>query len=138
MDCKIFLNIIVLFIPLPLFWALFDQQGSRWIAQGMKMNGDLGFYKLQADQMQMLNPLFILIFIPLYQVAFYPLLSLVGIRRPLQKMSLGGIFAGVAFLCSMILQLKIDGAEKNSINILWQLPQFIVMTLAEVRWNFWM
>lgn len=80
----------------------------------------------------MVNPLMILIFIPLYEVAFYPLLRFVGIRRPLQKMALGGILAGTAFLFSMFLQMKIDSSDKNSVFILWQLPQYTIMTLAEV------
>lgn len=33
METKILLNVLVLYIPLPLFWALFDQQGSRWTLQ---------------------------------------------------------------------------------------------------------
>lgn len=132
MESKTLINVMILFIPLPLFWALFDQQGSRWTFQATTMSGNLSFYTIQPDQMQMLNPLMILIFIPLYEVAVYPLLSIVGIRRPLQKIALGGILAGIAFICSMLLQLKIDHSEENSVFILWQLPQYTIMTLAEV------
>lgn len=132
-ESKILLNIIVLFIPLPLFWALYDQQGSRWVSQGKKMNGDIGFCTLQADQLQAINPLFILIFIPIFQFTVYPMLRLVGIRRPLQKMCLGGILAGCAFLVSMALELKIENSPPNSINLLWQLPQIFIMTFAEVK-----
>lgn len=136
MESKILLNVLVLYLPLPLFWALFDQQGSRWTFQATKMNGNLGFYTIKPDQMQIFNPLMILVSIPLYEYALYPLLKLVKIRRPLQKMALGGILAGVAFILSMIVQLKIDGSNNKTINILWQLPQYIVMTLGEVRNNF--
>lgn len=72
------------------------------------MSGDIGFYNIKPDQVQVLSSLLVLIFIPLYEVAFYPLLSLVGIRRPLQKMALGGIFAGVAFLCSMGVEIVLE------------------------------
>lgn len=107
-DTKILLNVLVLYIPLPVFWALFDQQGSRWTFQASRMDGDLGFYEIKPDQMQVVNPLLILLFIPLYDVLFYPLLSKVGIRRPLQKLTLGGILAGVAFLCSGIVELQLE------------------------------
>lgn len=108
-DTKILLNVLVLYIPLPVFWALFDQQGSRWTFQATRMDGDLGFYEIKPDQMQVVNPLLILIFIPIYDVLFYPLLSKIGIRRPLQKLTLGGILAGVAFLCSAFVELELEG-----------------------------
>ena len=72
------------------------------------MDGDLGWFTIKPDQMQVVNPLLILTFIPLYELLFYPLLSLIGIRRPLQKMALGGIFAGIAFLCSMLVEITIE------------------------------
>lgn len=72
------------------------------------MDGDLGFYTIKPDQMQVVNPLLILVFIPLYEVAFYPVLNLLGIRRPLQKIALGGVLAGVAFLCSMFVEINLE------------------------------
>lgn len=30
-----------MFIPTPIFWALSDQQGSRWTLQAEKLNGDM-------------------------------------------------------------------------------------------------
>jgi solute carrier family 15 (oligopeptide transporter), member 1 len=104
----VLLNVLVLYLPLPFFWTLFDQQGSRWTFQATRMTGDLGFYTLKPDQMQVINPLLILVFIPLYEVIFYPLLNLIGIRRPLQKLTLGGIFAGFAFLASMFVEIAVE------------------------------
>ncbi|XP_055843113.1 peptide transporter family 1 isoform X2 [Episyrphus balteatus] len=107
-DVKVLLRVLLLYVPLPIFWALFDQQGSRWTFQATRMNGDMGGFTIKPDQMQMLNPLLILIFIPLYDVAFYPLLNLVGIRRPLQKLTAGGILAGIAFTISGLVELKLE------------------------------
>ncbi|XP_065089460.1 peptide transporter family 1 [Ochlerotatus camptorhynchus] len=108
-ETKILLNVLRLYIPLPVFWALFDQQGSRWTFQATRMDGDLGFWTIKPDQMQVINPLLILIFIPLYEVIFYPLLSMIGIRRPLQKLTLGGILAGVAFVISTFVEIELEG-----------------------------
>ncbi|KAM8719790.1 hypothetical protein ACLKA7_005935 [Drosophila subpalustris] len=107
-DVKVLMRVLFLYIPLPIFWALFDQQGSRWTFQATRMDGDMGSWDLKPDQLQVLNPLLILVFIPLYDVAFYPLLSLVGIRRPLQKLTLGGILAGIAFIISGIVELNLE------------------------------
>lgn len=106
-ETKILLNVLLLYIPLPIFWTLFDQQGSRWTFQATRMDGDLGFYTIKPDQAQVINPLLILVFIPLYEVIFYPLLNLVGIRRPLQKLVMGGTLAGVAFFVSFLLEMQI-------------------------------
>lgn len=107
-ETKILLNILVLYLPLPIFWTLFDQQGSRWTFQATRMDGDIGFYEIKPDQAQVMNPILILAFIPLYEVLFYPILNLIGIRRPLQKLALGGILAGAAFFISFFLEMQIN------------------------------
>uniref|UniRef100_A0A1L8E2G7 Oligopeptide transporter 1 n=2 Tax=Nyssomyia neivai TaxID=330878 RepID=A0A1L8E2G7_9DIPT len=106
-EIKTLFNVLVLYIPLPVFWALFDQQGSRWTFQATRMDGQVGALNLKPDQMQVINPALILIFIPLYDIIFYPLLSKIGIRRPLQKLTLGGCLAGVAFIISAVLEIQL-------------------------------
>ena len=108
METKILMNVLVLFLPLPLFWALFDQQGSRWTFQATRMDGNIGFMTVKPDQMQVVNPFLILVFIPLYEVAIYPLLKLVGIKRPLQKLTIGGILAGIAFILSAVVEIYLE------------------------------
>lgn len=128
-EVKVLLNVLVLYIPLPVFWSLFDQQGSRWTFQATRMMGFIGSYEIKPDQMQVVNPLLILIFIPLYDVVFYPLLSKIGVRRPLQKLTLGGILAGIAFLSSAIVELQLEktypvlpGAGESQLRIFNGLP----------------
>ncbi|XP_026727881.1 peptide transporter family 1-like isoform X2 [Trichoplusia ni] len=107
-DVKSLLRVLVLFIPLPLFWALFDQQGSRWTFQADRMKQDIGSWTLKADQMQVLNPLLILLFIPLFEVAIYPFLTWCKlIRKPLHKMIWGGMLAAFAFIISGIVELSL-------------------------------
>lgn len=129
------LRILLLYLPLPFFWALFDQQGSRWTFQANRMNGDLGFYTIKPDQIQMVNPLLILVFIPVFEIVFYPILSMLGIRRPLQKLGFGGILAGFAFLISALVEWQIENSPEKSISMLWQIPQYVVLTLAEVMFS---
>lgn len=120
-----------LFIPLPIFWALFDQQGSRWTLQANRMNCQIGNLKIRPDHMQILNPVFILLLVPICEI-FNPLLRCYNMYKPLRTMVLGGVFAFLAFLMSYAVQIKIDGADLNQINILWQIPQYFLITLAEV------
>ena len=71
-DVKALLRVLVIFIPLPVFWALFDQTGSRWTFQATRMNGSLGTGTIKPDQMQVVNPLMILILIPIFDRFIYP------------------------------------------------------------------
>ncbi|XP_055389659.1 peptide transporter family 1 [Condylostylus longicornis] len=107
-DIKVLLRVLVLYIPLPVFWALFDQQGSRWTLQATRMDGTLGSIVIKPDQMQLINPLLILTFIPLYEALFYPLLAKIGIKRPLQKLFCGGLLAAVAFTASGVVELELE------------------------------
>ncbi|XP_040167374.1 peptide transporter family 1-like isoform X2 [Anopheles arabiensis] len=110
-DIKALLKILILYIPLPVFWALFDQQGSRWTFQATRMDGELAGYTIKPDQMQVINPLLILAFIPVFESVIYPALSKIGIRRPLQKLSLGGLLAGAAFVLSGFVEIALDSTE---------------------------
>jgi len=84
-------------------------QGSRWTLQATLMNGRIDFlnWTIKPDQMQVMNPLLILLFIPLFETVVYPILAKIGIRKPLQKIALGGILAALAFVLSSIVQNKI-------------------------------
>ena len=40
-------------LPLPIFWALFDQQGSRWTLQAARMDGNFfGVFTFEPDNIQ--------------------------------------------------------------------------------------
>ncbi|XP_025198526.1 peptide transporter family 1 isoform X2 [Melanaphis sacchari] len=112
-DIRSALDVIYLFIPFPFFWALFDQQGSRWTLQATLMNGKIDFlnWTMKPDQMQVMNPLLVLLFIPLFETIVYPLLAKIGIKKPLQKISLGGFLAALAFVLSAVVQNKIIGGS---------------------------
>lgn len=110
-DTKSLMTILVLYLPLPIFWALQDQQGSRWTFQATRMTGEIGSFTIKPDQMQVLNPFLIIVCIPLWEVAVYPLLERCKIRRPLQKMTIGMIFAGLAFLISAMVEFRLEAAD---------------------------
>uniref|UniRef100_A0A8C6RNI0 Solute carrier family 15 member 2 n=1 Tax=Nannospalax galili TaxID=1026970 RepID=A0A8C6RNI0_NANGA len=109
MDVKALTRVLFLYIPLPMFWALLDQQGSRWTLQANRMDGDLGFFVLQPDQMQVLNPFLVLIFIPLFDLVIYRLISKCGINfSSLRKMAVGMILACLAFAVAALVEIKIN------------------------------
>lgn len=75
------------------------------------MTGEIGSFTIKPDQMQVLNPLLIIVCIPLWEVAVYPLLERCKIKRPLQKMTIGMMLAGLAFLISAIVELRLEAAD---------------------------
>uniref|UniRef100_A0AAQ6AAV7 Solute carrier family 15 member 2 n=1 Tax=Amphiprion ocellaris TaxID=80972 RepID=A0AAQ6AAV7_AMPOC len=108
-EIKMVLRVLVLYIPLPMFWALFDQQGSRWTLQATRMNMAFGdAFSIKPDQMQMLNALLILVFVPIFDLIIYPLVGLCRIKiTPLRKMATGMIFAALAFGAATLVEISV-------------------------------
>uniref|UniRef100_H2UFI4 Solute carrier family 15 member 2 n=1 Tax=Takifugu rubripes TaxID=31033 RepID=H2UFI4_TAKRU len=108
-EIKMVLRVLLLYIPLPMFWALFDQQGSRWTIQAARMNMAFGdSFSIQPDQIQMLNALLILVFVPIFDLIIYPLVGLCRIKiTPLRKMAMGMIFAALAFGAATLVEINV-------------------------------
>ncbi|XP_068920258.1 solute carrier family 15 member 1 [Petaurus breviceps papuanus] len=106
---KMVARVMFLYIPLPMFWALFDQQGSRWTLQATTMNGNFGTIEIQPDQMQTVNAILIVIMVPVVDVVIYPLIAKCGLNfTALKKMTVGMFLAAMAFVAAAILQVEID------------------------------
>ncbi|NXQ47434.1 S15A1 protein, partial [Catharus fuscescens] len=105
---KMVLRVLFLYIPLPMFWAVFDQQGSRWTLQATAMNGDFGF-QIQPDQMQIVNPILIVIMVPVVDSVLYPLIKKCKLNfTPLKKMTVGMFLGSLAFVAAALVQVQID------------------------------
>lgn len=109
-DIKRVLGVLVILIPVPVFWALFEQKGSRWTFQASRMNGAIGesSFSIRADQMQIVNPVLILLLVPFFESVVYPFFAKYNLLTPLQRMASGGILAGVAFVISGIIELQLE------------------------------
>uniref|UniRef100_A0A3P9NIB0 Solute carrier family 15 member 1 n=1 Tax=Poecilia reticulata TaxID=8081 RepID=A0A3P9NIB0_POERE len=106
---KIALRVLLLYIPLPMFWTLFDQKGSRWTLQATTMDGNFGSIVIQPDQMQTINPILILTLVPIMDSLVFPLIKKCGLNfTPLKKMTVGMILGALAFVCAAVIQLQID------------------------------
>ncbi len=128
---KAVLRVLLVFAPIPLFWALFDQKASTWVLQARKMDGDLGFMIFEPSQMQFINPALVMILIPLMAGVVYPAFKRMGFElTPLRRMTIGMFVAVASWIAAGAVQVPIDGGEKLS--ILWQLGPYVLLTLAEV------
>lgn len=93
------------------------------------MNGNIGFYTIKADQLNVLNPVLVTILIPVFEHILYPLLAKVGIRTALQKATMGGVAAGFAFLFSAFVQLQL---QTKYLHMAALIPQYMLMSMGEV------
>ncbi|XP_014868414.1 PREDICTED: solute carrier family 15 member 1-like [Poecilia mexicana] len=125
---KMVLKVLFLYIPLPMFWALFDQQGSRWTLQATTMDGNFGSMVIQPDQMQTVNPILILIMVPVVDFIIYPLISKCKLNfTPLRRMTVGMFLAALAFVAAALVQLQIDATLPDFPSSTEQQAKFINM-----------
>lgn len=121
---KMVVKVLFLYIPLPMFWALFDQQGSRWTLQATTMDGNFGAMQIQPDQMQTINAILILVLVPIVDVVVYPLIKKCKLNfTPLKRMTVGMFFAAMAFVAAALVQVSIDKT----------LPTFPTSTQIQVK-----
>jgi len=57
-DSKYLGKVLIMFLPIPAFRAAFDQQGSRWTLQAVRMNGYVGDIHFLPEQAQIISPFF--------------------------------------------------------------------------------
>ena len=121
--------ILFIFALVPVFWSLFDQTNSTWVLQGEKMvpTKILGL-DIGAEQMQSMNPLIVMILVPLFTLGIYPHIG--RFAAPLKRMAYGMFLAAGSYLVVAALQSRLEhGAQ---LNILWQTVPYVILTAAEV------
>lgn len=136
------MRVVKLFGPVAFFWMLYDQQSSSWVEQGSKMDTRPVFFnrpvEVLSSQMQAFNSVFILLFIPFFSRMVYPVMESIGLSlSPIEKMGGGIVLASLSFFCSAYLEHRIScsAAVGQRISILWQLPQYVLLTAGEIMLN---
>jgi len=137
-DVKCVLRVLVLYLPLPVWWALFDQTGSRWTFQATRMNGVTLLGTIKPDQMQVINPLLILFLLPLFDRLVYPAFAKCGLLvKPLQRMTAGGILTALSFFISGFLELemmktyaKIPAVGSSHLHFMNNIPCHVSLQLS--------
>jgi POT family proton-dependent oligopeptide transporter len=122
------LGLIYLFVAV--FWALYDQTGSRWVIQAEHMNRYLLGREWNAAQIQAVNPLLILILVPIFSWVVYPLTEKVIPLPPLRRVTIGFFLTVAAFAISGLIETRIVAGATPS--IWWQILAYVVLTSAEV------
>lgn len=113
------------------FWALYDQSGSSWVLQAQKMNLNFMGVQWEASQIQALNPIMILVLIPVFSLWLYPLAEKVGLRpTPLRRLGTGMFLTGLSFAMVGIIEVFLNKGVFLSVG--WQILPYLVLGAAEV------
>lgn len=121
-----------LYVFILFFWALWDQSsGGEWTTQAKYMNNSVfGLFTMLPEQVQVVNGLYVLAFIPLFNYVVYPMIDRVFPLTPIRKIAMGMIVTASSFAVIWLVQLWIERGEHPSVG--WQLIAYALLTVAEV------
>ncbi len=125
-------RVALVLVPVPVFWALFDQINTSWVLQGTHMTPfELLGYRVDAERMQSVSALLVLIWVPVLTLGVYPLAERLGWRAtPLRRMGAGMVFAALSFVICAWFQQRLEAGTKLS--LAWQVLPYTVLELGEV------
>jgi proton-dependent oligopeptide transporter, POT family len=132
---SILLRIWTIYIFTMIFWALWDQSsGGEWTIQCQKMDLQMNLYfftlNLLPEQVNVVNGIFILAMIPLFNYWLYPLISRVFPLTPLRKIGIGLVLTALSFVVIWGIQLNIDHGGRPT--VWWQMLAYVILSAGEV------
>lgn len=130
-DCKVAIRVAKCLSPLFVFWALYDQYATRWVYQAEKMNRYIGSYQIDSGQVTVLNSIFILTCVPIFDYVVYPLFEKCFKFTLLKRMIVGFIVASISFIMAAIVEFFVV-LYPARVHVAWQIPQYLVLTWAEI------
>lgn len=128
-------RVLAVFAFVPIFWALWDQSESEWVTQleSLDKHINLGFthIELLSAQVQTVNPVFLLLFIPVFNYWVYPFFDKIGIKTtPLRRFGAGLFLTGLSFVIIALIQQSVDAGGHPT--VWWQILAFIILSAGEV------
>ncbi|XP_016839733.1 peptide transporter family 1-like isoform X1 [Nasonia vitripennis] len=108
-DIKSVTALLKLFLPLPIFWTLYSMTSTAWTFQASRMNGEFAGYLIKPDQITAVNPVFVIIFVPIFHSYIFPLLAkYFWVNTPLRKITLGGLVLALSYYVSGVIELNLE------------------------------
>jgi POT family proton-dependent oligopeptide transporter len=123
-------RLFVIYAFVAMFWALFDQTGSSWIDQAEHMDRHFLGVEWLPSQLQAINPVLVMVLIPVFSLGVYPAIRRVVPLTPLRKIAIGFFITIGAYLVTALAEYWIQQGQTPS--IAWQLLAYLILTAAEV------
>ena len=122
------------------FWMLFDQTSSAWVIQAEAMRGELPVSlplfgdELLPSQLQAINPVLVMLFIPLFNYGLYPLAGRLVTVTPLRKIGVGLALVGLSFVVAGWIEQMIAATPEGEPppHRMWQAVPYLLITAAEI------
>jgi dipeptide/tripeptide permease len=126
------------FLVITFFWMIFDQSSATWIRFARDdFDLSLGFHvpllgdRLAPDQLQALNPLFIVTLLPFISVGLWRLLAHFGLEmRPTDKMLVGFLLTAASM--AVMAVAGVLASQGHKVSIWWQVGTYFLITAAEL------
>lgn len=134
------------FVFFPVYWVVYGQMLNNFISQA----GQMQLHGIPNDIMQNIDPLTIIVFIPILDRFVYPGLRRMGIPfRPITRITFGFFFASAAMIYAAVVQHLIyrsppcydaplaceasnEGTEHNHVHVAVQTPAYLFIGLSEI------
>lgn len=123
-------KLCIIYVFIAMFWALFDQMDSAWVLQAERMNRNWLGHEWLSSQIVAVNPLMIMILIPIFSFVIYPAMNKLFRLTPLRKISIGLFIAASVFVVSAWIETRIAAGDKPSVG--WLILAYLILTSAEV------
>lgn len=128
---RVLSRLLGLFVVVGFFWAIFDQSPSTWTIFAQEhLDLRLLGYEFTPDQLQALNPVLIVLLLPVVTVGWRVLARLGLNLRSTDKMLVGfvltaltmGIMAAAGFLAE----------HTGKVSVMWEVVAYLLITVAEI------
>ncbi|KAG5356126.1 Peptide transporter PTR2 [Yarrowia sp. B02] len=138
-DIMVTLKACRVFLFYPVYWLVYGQMTSNFIAQAGQMNT----YSIPNDIMSNIDPITLLLFIPIVEKKFYPWLRTRGYSfGPLARIFTGFMCAALAMVWACGVQVFIYRGQadtqldsvgvENLVSVFWQVPAYILIAFSEI------
>jgi len=136
-------NAVKVFVFFPLFWVPYNQMQNNIVSQA----GTMSTHGVPNDILINIDPIAIIVFIPVIDQFIYPSLRRLGWNvRPIQRITLGFLFAALAMTYTAVVQHYIyktspcgryAGSEAcasrpSPLNVWLQTPSYVLIAISEI------
>lgn len=136
------LKACTVFLWIPLYWLAYNQMTSNMISQAATME----LHGAPNDLINNIDPIALVIFIPIVDIFLYPGLERLGIRfTPLKRIAWGFALSSASMIAACVMQYYIyklgpcgkypsseDCAGPAPINVWWQTIPYLLIAFSEI------
>lgn len=123
-------RLIGLYVLFAVFWSLYFQTTNAWVLQADKMDRHWLGHDWISSQLQAINSILILLFIPLFSYGIYPAAGRFFNVTPLRKISIGFFLTVPSFWITAWVEKQISHGLHPG--IFWQFLAYVFITAAEI------